>query len=79
MAATIRLRSSGRSCGRGGRKTETLTYLHKKNPRGIKLGELVASEAAPGVLQRVWTEMDYRPLDICRVTQSGHIQYFRGI
>ena len=40
MAAMIRLRSSGRSCVRGGRKTESLTYLHKKNPRGIKLGEL---------------------------------------
>jgi len=40
MAAMIRLCSSGRSCGRGGRKTQSLTYLHKKNLRGIKLGEL---------------------------------------
>ena len=40
MAAMIRLRSSGRSCDRGGRKTNSLTYLHKKNPPGIKLGKI---------------------------------------
>jgi hypothetical protein len=30
MASMIRLHSSGRSCGRGGRKTEPLTNPHKK-------------------------------------------------
>jgi hypothetical protein len=39
----------------------------------------VASEAAPVVLQRVWTETDYRLLGICRVTQGGHMQHLRGI
>jgi hypothetical protein len=32
---------------------------------------LVASETAPGLLQRVWAEMDYR-LDVCRATKCGH-------
>jgi hypothetical protein len=32
---------------------------------------LVASETAPGLLQRVWAEMDYR-LDVCLVTKCGH-------
>jgi hypothetical protein len=35
---------------------------------------LVASEAAPGLLQRVWVEMDYR-FDFCRVTKGGHIEH----
>ena len=32
---------------------------------------MVASETAPGLLQRVWAEMDYR-LDVCRATRRGH-------
>ena len=32
---------------------------------------LVASETAPGLLQRVWAGMDYR-LDVCRATKCGH-------
>jgi len=40
MAAKIRLRSLGRSCGRGGRKTESSAYLHKKILCGIKVSEL---------------------------------------
>ena len=39
----------------------------------------MVSEAAPGLQQRVWMEMDYRLLDICCVTQGGHIQHLRGI
>jgi hypothetical protein len=39
---------------------------------------LVASEAAPGLLQRVWAEMDYR-LDICLVMKGGHIEHLRGM
>jgi len=31
---------------------------------------LVASETAPGLLQRVWAEMDFR-LDVCRATKCG--------
>ena len=67
MAAMIRLRSSGRSCGTGGRTTEFLAYLHKKK-NGMPLGQviLVVGGAASGLLQRVWTEMGYR-LDVCRV------------
>jgi hypothetical protein len=32
---------------------------------------LVASETAPGLLQLVWAEMDYR-LDVFRSTKCGH-------
>jgi hypothetical protein len=39
---------------------------------------LVASEAAPGLLQWVWTEVDYR-LDVCCVTKGGHIENLRGM
>jgi hypothetical protein len=37
----------------------------------MELGQaiLVASEAAPGLLQRVWAEMYYQ-LDVCRVTKG---------
>jgi hypothetical protein len=35
---------------------------------------LVASEAAPGLLQQVWAEMDYQ-LDVYHVTKGGHIQH----
>ena len=34
----------------------------------------VANEAAPSLLQRVWTEMDYG-LDVCHVTNDGHTQH----
>ena len=39
---------------------------------------LVASEAAFGLLQRVLAEMDYR-LDVCLVTEGGHIQHLRSM
>jgi hypothetical protein len=39
---------------------------------------LVASKAAPGLLQQVWTEMDYW-LDICHVTKGGRIENLRGM
>jgi hypothetical protein len=65
MAAMSRLRSSGKSCDRGGKRQRPY----------MALGQviLVASEAAPGLLQRVLTEMGYR-LDVCRVTKSGHTE-----
>jgi len=56
MAAMIRLRSSGRSCGRGGRKAESLTYRHKKNLCGIKVGELGGQRSS------VWCAMDVNGL-----------------
>jgi hypothetical protein len=34
----------------------------------------MASESAPGLLQRVWTEMDYQ-LNVRRVTKGGHIEH----
>jgi len=63
----IRLRSSGRSCGTGGRTTESLAYPHKKK-NGMPLGQviLVVGGAASGLLERVWAEMGYR-LGVCRV------------
>jgi hypothetical protein len=39
---------------------------------------LVASEAAFGLLQKVLAELDYR-LDVCLVTEGGHIQHLRSM
>lgn len=54
-AAMICLRGSGRSCGKGGRKTESFTYHYKKK-NGMVLSQvvLVASKAVSGLLQWVW-------------------------
>jgi hypothetical protein len=48
MATMIRLHSSGRSRGRDGTKTESLTYSHKKNRMALSQVIGVACEAAPG-------------------------------
>jgi len=50
FAAMFLLPSSGRSCGTGVRKTESLTYPHKKNRVALDHSILVASEAASGLL-----------------------------
>lgn len=66
----IRLHISGRSCGGGSRKSPKRILIRSN---GIVLGQaiLVASETAPGLLQRVWAEMDYL-LDVFRATKCGH-------
>jgi len=67
LAAMILL-SSSRSCGTDGRKTESLTYPHKKNRVILYHAMLVASEAAPGlmcsfllsfVIPSVWANADW--------------------
>ena len=49
-------------------------------PHRVTLGQaiLVASAAAPALLQRVWAEMEYR-LDAYCVTKGGHIQQSWGM
>jgi len=44
----------------------SITYPCKKKSHGIR-SILVGSEAAPGLLQHIWVEMDYW-LSICHVT-----------
>jgi hypothetical protein len=34
------------------------------------------NSVTPDILQRVWSELDYR-IDVCRVTRRGHIEYVR--
>jgi hypothetical protein len=55
-AAMILLRRSGGTSGTGGRKTEALIFLYKKKNDRMAWGQviLVASEAAPRLLQRAW-------------------------
>jgi hypothetical protein len=38
----------------------------------------VASEAAPGMVQRDWAEMDYG-FDVCPVTKGGHIEHLSEV
>jgi len=75
--AGIILCSTGRSCDRGNRKTESVTYPFKKKSHGIR-SILVGSKAAPGLLQHVWVEMDYW-LSICHVTWDRYTDPLRGV
>jgi len=59
--------SSGRSCGRVGRKT--LTYPIRQNSMVLGQAILVASKIMPGLLQQVWAEIDYH-LDVFSVTKE---------
>jgi hypothetical protein len=46
MAEIIYVYSSGRLCGRGSRKTESLTYSQKKNLHGIMSGQLGGQQSS---------------------------------
>jgi len=50
ITAMIYLCSSGRFCGRGERKTQSLKYPHKNNRMVLGQVILVAKEAASGLL-----------------------------
>ena len=73
------VRSSGGTCGTGGRKTEALIFLYKKKNR-MAWGQaiVVASEAAPHLLQRAWAEMDYM-LDVCHVRKGEYVEHYWGM
>ena len=41
--------------------------------RDIQADRRAVNSVTPDMLQRVWSELDYR-VDVCRVTRGGHIQ-----
>jgi hypothetical protein len=72
-AAMMRLRSSGRSSGTGGRKTQSLTY-----PHGVRSGGLGGQRNSAWSAAAPMDEVDYR-LDVCRVTKGGHTEHLWGV
>ena len=41
--------------------------------RDIQADRRAVNSVTPDMLQRVWSELDYR-VDVCRVTRGGNIQ-----
>ena len=41
--------------------------------RDMQADRRAVNSVAPDMLQRVWSELDYR-IDVCRVTRRGHIE-----